>query len=179
MIFEQNNNVEMGDREEDSSMEEMDEGDRLGLEIEHDDEEVEVINEVVLVPKSSQKLEKGKGKEIQKADVEMSGAYEKIKRMNRELLANIADLEMKKTLNNAEKTAMETKISALEIENNELKIKMKAAERWHEQLTDLGEKGSIVEVYAQAPQEEETINNNLGKIHVFDMIIKSHFTCGM
>ena len=48
----------------------------------------------------------------------MSGAYEEMKRMNRELLANIADLEMKKTLNNAEKTDMETKISALEIENN-------------------------------------------------------------
>ena len=64
MVFEQNNNVEMGDGEEDSSMEEMDEGDRLGLEIEHDDEEVEIINEAVLVPKSSQKLEKGKGKEI-------------------------------------------------------------------------------------------------------------------
>ena len=132
-----------------------------------------------MVPESSQKLEKEKGKEIQTADVKMLGAYEEMKRMNRELLAKIADLEMKKTHDDAEKTDMETKISALEIENDELKSKTKAAERWHEQVTDLGEKGGIVEVYTQAPWEKKMTNNNLGKIHVFDAIIKSHFTCGM
>ena len=58
----------------------------------------------------------------------MSGEYEEMKQMNRELLVKIADLEMKKMHDNVEKTFMETRISALEIENEELKIEMKAAE---------------------------------------------------
>lgn len=58
----------------------------------------------------------------------MSGEYEEMKRMNRELLVKIADLEMKKMHDNAEKTFMEMRISALEIENEELKIEIKAAE---------------------------------------------------
>ena len=179
MEVEKGDDVEMDDVVEDSSTEETDEGDGLAQKIECDDGEVEIIDEEILVPESSRKRDKGKGKEVQEAGVEVSATYDEMKRMNRELLAKIADLEMKKTHDDAEKTFMETKISALEIENEELKIETKAAERWFGQLTDLGEKGSIVEAYAQAPWEAETSINDLGKMHVFDAIIKSHFTCGM
>ena len=108
----------------------------------------------------------------------MLGAYEEMKQMNRELLAKITDLEMKKMHDNVDKTNIEMKISALEIEHDE-KIKIKAAEQWHRQLTDSREKESIVEAYVWLPWKVEMVINNLGKMHMFNTIIKAHFTCEM